>query len=82
MRVAIRQIGNAKGLIIPAAMLLQAGLEAEAELTVENGALLLRQSAKPTRSGWAEASQTLAQAEDDALLMPEFANKVDKSLVW
>lgn len=82
MRIAIRQIGNSKGLIIPAAMLLQAGLEAEAELTVEDGALVLRQPAKSPRSGWAEASQALAQAGDDALLMPEFANEMDKELVW
>lgn len=82
MRIAIRQIGNSKGLIIPAAMLLQAGLETEAELTVEDGALVLRQPAKPPRSGWAEASQALAEAGDDALLMPEFANEMDEELVW
>ena len=35
MRVAIRKTDNSKGLIIPAAMLRQAGLETEAELTVE-----------------------------------------------
>ncbi len=82
MRIAIRQIGNSKGVIIPATMLLQAGLEAEAELSIEEGALVLRQPAKALRSGWAEASQALAQAEDDGLLLPEFANEMDKELEW
>ncbi len=82
MRVAISQIGNSKGLIIPAAMLLQAGLEGEAELTVEDGALVLRQPVKSPRSGWAEASEALAEAGDDGLLMPEFANEMDEELAW
>lgn len=82
MCVAIRQIDNAKGLIIPAAMLLQAGLEAEAELTGEDGALVLRPPAKQPHSGWTRVSQALAQAGDDVLLMPEFANEMDKELVW
>ena len=54
----------------------------EAELTVEDGALVLRQPANPPRSGWGEASQALAEAGDDALLLPEFAHEMDEELVW
>jgi antitoxin component of MazEF toxin-antitoxin module len=48
--------GNSKGMIIPAALLEQAGLESEADVSVEEGALIVRAPAKSVRSGWAEAA--------------------------
>lgn len=84
MRIAIRRIGNSKGMIIPTAMLQQVGLEAEAEadVSVEDGALVVRAPAKPVRSGWAEASKEIARHGDDALVMPEFGNGDDEELEW
>lgn len=84
MRIAIRRIGNSKGMIIPTAMLQQVGLEAEAEadVSVEDGALVVRAPAKPVRSGWAEASEEIARHGDDALVMPEFGNGDDEELEW
>ena len=82
MRIAIRRIGNSRGMIIPTAMLQQAGLEAEADVSVEDGALVVRAPAKPVRSGWALASGELARHEDDALVMPDIANEADGDLEW
>jgi len=82
MRIAIRRIGNSKGMIIPTALLAQLGLDTEAEVCVEGGALIVRAPAKPVRSGWAEASKELSRLDDDALLMPEFANAADAELAW
>jgi antitoxin MazE len=82
MRIAIRRIGNSKGMIIPAAMLQQVGLETEADVSVEDGALVVRAPAKPVRSGWAEASKEIARHGDDALVMPEFGNGDDEKLEW
>jgi antitoxin MazE len=82
MRIAIRRIGNSRGMIIPTAILQQLGLEAEADVSVEDGALVVRPPAKPVRSGWAVASQDIARHEDDALVLPEFGNSDDKDLVW
>lgn len=82
MRIAIRRIGNSKGMIIPTPLLAQLGLDTEAEVSVEGGALIVRAPAKPVRSGWAEASKELARLDDDALLMPEFANAGDAELAW
>ena len=48
MRITIRRIGNSKGMIIPTAMLQQVGLETEAEVNVEDGALVVGAPAKPT----------------------------------
>jgi antitoxin MazE len=82
MRIAIRRIGNSKGVIIPASLLAQSGMDNEAELTIEEGALVMRAPAKPVRSGWAQAAKVLAETGDDALLLPEFANMDDAELAW
>jgi antitoxin MazE len=82
MRITIRRIGNSKGMIIPTAMLAQLGLDKEAEITVEDGALVIRPPAKRPREGWAEASVSLAAAGDDALVLPEFSNSEDGALSW
>jgi antitoxin MazE len=82
MRIAIRRIGNSKGIIIPTSLLAQIGLVDEAEMSVEDGALVVRPPARPVRSGWADASKALAKSGDDALVLPEFANAGDAELAW
>ena len=84
MQVRIRRIGNSQGVVIPKPVLAQLGLngEASAEMTIEDGALMLRRPAGPARQGWAEAAERIAEAGDDALLMGEFGNAADKDLVW
>jgi antitoxin MazE len=54
MKIALVQIGNSKGVRLPKAVLEQVGLTEAAELTVENGRIVLT-PAKPVRTGWAEA---------------------------
>jgi antitoxin MazE len=61
MITTIRRLGNSRGIIIPKPMLEEAGLDEEAEIALERGAIVLR---KP-RQGWAEASRKLAEAGDD-----------------
>lgn len=82
MRITIRRIGNSKGMIIPTAMLQQAGLDLEADVSVEDGALVVRAPQKAVRSGWAHASAELAKDEDDTLVMPDLANEADADLEW
>lgn len=82
MKVTIRRMGNSQGVIIPKPILLQVGLEGEAEMVVEKGAIVLRKPASAARAGWAEASRALADAGDDALAWPEFSNDADKDLRW
>ena len=69
-------------MIVPTAMLRQVGLDREAEISVENGTLVVRVPVQSVRSGWAEASQALAQHGDDALVLPEFGNTEDQDLAW
>src|SRR5947199_5341148 len=79
MHVSIRQIGNSQGIVIPKPVLAQLGLDAKAgvEMTIEDGALVLRRPASPARKGWAEAARSIAEAGDDELVMGEFGNAGD-----
>lgn len=77
MRTSIRMLGNAGVVSLPTRLLIQTGIKDEAEVTVENGAIVLRKPATAVRAGWAEASRRIAAAGDDVLVWPEFANKGD-----
>jgi antitoxin MazE len=61
MQITIRGIANSKGVLLPKPLLAQAGLDDQgtADMTVENGAIILRRVAKVARAGWAVAAQAL-----------------------
>ena len=84
MQVTIRPFGNSKGVVLPKPLLAQAGLgdEEAAEMTVEDGAIVLRKAARPARAGWAEAAMALAANGGDELVMGEFSNEIDAELAW
>ena len=62
MQVTIRTIGNSKGVVLPKPLLAQAGFgdDQTAQMTVEDGAIVLRKAALPVRTGWAKAAKALA----------------------
>ena len=84
MEIAIRNIGNSKGVVLPKPLLAQAGLEGEATalIQVENGSIVLSKSSKPLRAGWAEAAAVVSAHGEDDLLMGEFGNVDDAELRW
>lgn len=84
MKVSIRIIGSSKGVVLPKPLLAQVGLadEAGAEMTVENGAIVLRKPAMRVRAGWGDAARALAVKGNDELVMGEFSNAADAELVW
>jgi len=82
MKIAIRRIGNSRGVIIPAAILSEVGLDDEADIRIKDGALVISPPKKSVRAGWAEASKKLALVGDDSLVMPEFDNVGDADLKW
>jgi antitoxin MazE len=84
MQVTIRTIGNSRGVVLPKPLLAQAGLADDdaAEITVEDGAIVLRKAASPARAGWAEAAKALAAQGGDDLVMGEFGNEGDAELAW
>jgi len=82
MHIAIRPFGNSRGIVIPKPLLTQLGFENEAELSVENDALVIRKPTQAARAGWGEAAKAVAHANDDGLIMGDFANEADEDLAW
>lgn len=84
MEIAIRTIGNSKGVVLPKPLLAQVGLDDQttADIKVEAGSIILRKPAKAVRAGWSEAAAAVAAKGGDALLMGEFGNVEDAELVW
>lgn len=82
MKIAIRKLGNSRGVILPKPLLEQVGLKREADVRVENNSIVLRQPKKRVRQGWSEASRKIAGTADDHLVWPEFRNRDDADLKW
>ena len=82
MLVSIRKMGNFQGVLIPKPILKQLGLVDVADLQVNNGVIEIRPPQRSPREGWAQDSQRLAAAGDDALVWPEPGNQQDAELVW
>ena len=82
MLITLRKLGNSQGVIIPKPLLAEVGLTGEAEMRVENGAIVLRPARRSPREGWAKASAAVAAAGDDRLVWPEFANEGDETFSW
>lgn len=82
MQVAIRTMGNSKGVLIPKPILEQTGLRDLADLQVVDGVIEIRPLKRNPREGWATDSARIAQQDGDALAWPEFANENDASLQW
>ena len=84
MHLNIRQIGNSQGVVIPKPVLAQLGLDAKSgvEMTIEDGALVLRRPTGALRAGWAESAKQIGEAGEDKLVMGEFGNADDLDLVW
>jgi antitoxin MazE len=82
MLTPLRKLGNSQAVIIPKPVLAQVGMTQAADMTVENGAIVLRPTKHAPREGWAQACQAIASAADEGLVWPEFANEGDDALRW
>ena len=52
MRATIRQIGNSKGVIIPASFIAEAGLHGEVEMSLESHSIIITPVKKELRKNW------------------------------
>jgi len=84
MEIAIRNIGNSKGVVLPKPFLAQVGLDGQstAIIEVENGSIVLRKPDQSVRAGWAAAAAALSAKGGSDLLMGEFGNLDDAELTW
>ena len=83
MRTALRRMGNSTGMIVPAAILREAGVASGAvfDLSVEDGRIVARPDPAPLRAGWAAAAAALADEPIDAD-WHSFGNAGDAELTW
>jgi antitoxin MazE len=82
MRARIVRVGNSRGIRIPKVVIDECRLGDTVELSVEEGALVIR-PAEPPRQGWDAAFKQMAEAGDDALLDPELPTEFDaKQWEW
>lgn len=84
IHITLRAVGNSKGIVLSKPILAQAGLAdaGSVEMTVENGAIILRRPAASVRVGWAQAAERIALHGKDTLVMGEFGNEDDAGLTW
>ncbi len=83
MRTSIRKIGNSQGVLIPKPMLAETGLDADVDISVENGTIVLRPTRDhQPRAGWAVAAREIAAQGADVPVWPEFTNSGDAELKW
>ena len=84
MRASVRRLGNSSGVIIPKSFLAEAGLSVgdAVDMILEEGRITLSPIKVRPRAGWSEVSKALADAGDDALVWPEFANADDAAIEW
>lgn len=67
MKVDLIPIGNSRGIIIPAPVLKNLGIQDKLELEIRKNTMLLR-SANP-RASWGAAFKAMAENGDDQLLI-------------
>lgn len=78
MKAKLVRIGNSRGVRLPKPVIEEAQLTDEVEVSVRDGAVLIR-SAAHARAGWAEAAQAMQAAGTDRLLDPEVATRFDEA---
>ncbi|MCK5096761.1 MAG: hypothetical protein KAR45_01595 [Desulfobacteraceae bacterium] len=64
MRATIRQIGNSKGVIIPASFLAEAGFKSEVEMSLDKHSIIITPVKKELRKGWFDGYD--AAGDEDA----------------
>ena len=67
VRTRLIRIGNSRGVRLPKAILAQAALERDVDISVQDGAVIIRSAADP-RAGWAAAFAAIAAQGDDFVL--------------
>lgn len=84
MLSALRKMGNSTGLIVPKAVLREAGVESGTtlDLVVENGRIIASPVRDDPRAGWAEAALALADEPDDLADWRALPNEGDAELTW
>jgi antitoxin MazE len=78
----LRKVGNSRGVLIPAALLVECRIDGPVEMTVEAGRLVITPIRAP-RAGWFDAAVEIAERGEDAPVWPlEFSEEDNGDWVW
>jgi antitoxin MazE len=77
VKTRIVRIGNSQGFRVPRALLEQAQLPEEVELSAQPGRLVVRAARRP-RAGWAEAARAMHERGHDRLVEAPVATQFDR----
>jgi antitoxin MazE len=82
IKTRIVRIGNSQGFRVPRALLEQAQLPEDVELTAQPGRLVVRAARRP-RAGWADAAQAMHERAHDRMLDEPTVTRFDqKDWTW
>lgn len=82
LQVAIRAIGNSKGVVIPKIILEQSGIQELVEMSVDGEKIILSKPKNTVRENWSQDAKSLAKAGEDKVVLGDFANEEDGDWVW
>ena len=82
LQIAVRAIGNSKGVVIPKIILEQSGIQEIVEMSVDGEKIVLSKPKNTVREHWAQDALKLAKAREDELVLGDFANEEDGDWVW
>ena len=84
MRSALRRMGNSTGMIVPTAILREAGLASGAQLdvSVDAGRIVATPVVLPLRAGWSDDAMALALVTAEEAEWLGVSNAGDADLTW
>ena len=82
LQVAIRAIGNSKGVVIPKIILEQSGIQELVEMSVDGEKIILSKPKNTVRENWSHDAQSLAKSGEDKLVLGDFSKDEDEDGDW
>lgn len=82
MKLNIVQIGNSKGIRIPATVLTQCQIENEVDMQIENDKIVLVPVHDKPRQEWSEKMQLMAKNQDDSLIISDSIDLELDEIEW
>ena len=84
MRSALRKMGNSTGMIVPSAVLREAGLASGAllEISVDAGRIIATPVVQPIRAGWQGDAMALPATTVEEAEWLDMPNASDADLAW
>jgi antitoxin MazE len=82
MKINIIQIGNSKGIRIPASVLNQCHIGTEVEMNIENQKIVIIPVKQTPRQEWAKKFKEMSANNHDSLLIDDSLDIEQEDFVW